>query len=575
MIEKKLPVNMNQSFYNSMGIRMLTKLSRLTQTAWHLKATQFWYMGLYRVLPQRYRSLHIPFEDKLVLRKNIRCRIKFVPPIPYYDNIVSDTGEFTFLHKTVHMNWPPDWEKANKEERLWCYNLHYHDYIWGLSFEKAKILVESWIDSCSFRQGAASWRPYPISVRLCNWLKYFFCTNAKRCQTEFDFTEKLIKSVATQAGWLLKNIELHLLGNHLFENAVALYLVGACFDGSLAETCTERGLDLLKHELDEQILSDGGHFERSPMYHCRFLYLLADLYNFGIDNMIPQIEDCLVRMWSWLQLMCHPDGQTALFNDSAHNIYLSPVALSEYLSRLLDRASPHPLGAFGLSDSGYFGWIVSDDEYIVCDAGPVGPDYQPGHAHSDIFSFELSLNGRRMIVDSGTSTYSSGPERQYLRSTAAHNTVEINGRNQVDVWGSFRVGRRVKPQDVRFTPSLDGFELSAWHDGYKHNSGLRHRRTFAYRKKHNLRITDEFQGIANQNIRTRLHFAPDCIIKIADSCCVIKNGSVSLQITFDGYTSPHIEKTHVSFDLGGSVNAQCLILSLRDKETIGNIFVSW
>jgi len=558
-----------------MDIRALSQLARYYQTIRHLKARQLWYMGLYRALPQRYRRQNEASAGDLILRRNVNHRTEFVPPVPQCQDIVSDRDQFTFHHKTVHLGWPPNWRMADKEDRLWCYNLHYHDYVWRLPFEEARVLVESWIDCCEFQHGAASWRPYPISVRLGNWLKYFLCTHVERCQVEPDFTEKLVKSVAAQASWLLRNLEIHLLGNHLFENAVALCLVGAYFDGPLAETCAKRGLDLLERELNEQILPDGGHFERSPMYHCRCLYLLADLYNLALDKAIPQIEDCLLRMWQWLQCMCHPDGRIALFNDSAHNVYLTPISLSSYLSRLLQREPPHPSGVFGLSDSGYFGWAGPDGEYVVCDAGAIGPDYQPGHAHADLFSFELSLNGERMIVDSGTSTYSAGPEREYLRSTAAHNTVEVNGRNQVDVWDSFRVGRRVKPRDVHFSPSPDRFVLSTWHDGYKHDFGISHKRTFAFRKGHDLRITDTFQGISSQCIRMRLHFAPDCSLTAAGGCYIVKNLSASLRFAFDGYAAPGVEKTPVSFELGKSQTAQGFVLALQEGSAVGNITISW
>lgn len=558
-----------------MGIKVLSQLLRYSQTIRHLKARQLWYMGLYRALPQRYRRPPEPSAGDLILRRNVSRRTEFVPPIPQAGAVIQSSGKFTFVGKTVHLGWPPNWKMADKGDRLWCYNLHYHDYIWPLAFEEARLLAESWIDSCPFLHGAASWRPYPISVRLGNWLKYFLGVHAERCRAEPVFTEKLVKSIAVQTAWLLKNIEMHLLGNHLFENAVALCLVGVFFDGPLADRCAKRGLGLLQREMNEQILPDGGHFERSPMYHSRCLYLLADLYNLGMEKVIPQLEDFLLRMWSWLRCMCHPDGQIALFNDAAHNVYLAPVSLSAYLTELLQREPSHVSGAFGLSDSGYYGWAGHDDEYVVCDAGSIGPDYQPGHAHADLFSFELSLNGQRMIVDSGTSTYGAGPEREYLRGTAAHNTAEVNGRNQVDVWGSFRVGRRVKPHDVHFNPSPDGFALSAWHDGYKHDFGISHKRMFVFRKNHDLRITDLFRGISTQCIHTRLHFTTSCSVTFEGATCVVKNQSAALTITLDGYTILGVEETPVSLDLGSTESAHCLILDLPNGTTSGNIAISW
>lgn len=558
-----------------MGISIFSRFSRYYHTVRHLKTQQLWYMGKYRVLPQHHRSPYVaPFEGAS-LWSNVSHRTRFEAPVSNCENIVSEDGELTFLHKRVHLGWPPSWGLAEEQDLLWRFNLHYHNAIWGLPFDVAKVLVGSWIDCCEFAQGAASWRPYVISVRLGNWLKYFLCTHANRCQAESDFTEKLVKSVAAQASWLLKNLEIHLLGNHLFENAFALYMIGMFFDGPLAKTCAKRGLSLLQGELNEQILPDGGHFERSPMYHLRCLYLLADLYNLGVDKDIPQLGECLLRMWQWLQYMCHPDGQIALFNDAAHNVYLNPESLSSYLSRLLQKEPPRPSGPFSLPESGYYGWNDVDGEYLVCDAGPVGPDYQPGHAHADMFSFELSVNGERMIVDSGTSTYSRGPERDYLRGTAAHNTVEVSGENQVDVWGGFRVGRRVKPCNVRFTPSADGFELSAAHNGYQRDFGLIHRRTFVFRKNQNVRISDVFVGATNRRILMRLHFPPGCVVTAKGGYYAVKKESVLLRVFLKGYAMPQVESGSVAFDLGKAEAAQSLVLPLRDGTNSGDLTIVW
>ena len=106
---------------------------------------------------------------------------------------------------------------------------------------------------------------------------------------------------------------------------------------------------------------------------------------------------------------------------------------------------------FALRDAGYYG-ARGSGHYVVCDAAPIGPDYQPGHAHGDLLSFELSLAGRRVIVDAGVHGYDGDPLRAWCRSTRAHNTVEIDGEDQCEFWGTFRVARRARPRDVVWTP---------------------------------------------------------------------------------------------------------------------------
>ena len=89
----------------------------------------------------------------------------------------------------------------------------------------------------------------------------------------------------------------------------------------------------------------------------------------------------------------------------------------------------------------------------MVDGGPGGPDHLMAHAHADLFSYELSLFGERFVVDTGVYEYPAGPMRQYVRSTAAHNTASVDGVDQIECWDSFRVARRAAPNDVTWETS--------------------------------------------------------------------------------------------------------------------------
>jgi len=127
-----------------------------------------------------------------------------------------------------------------------------------------------------------------------------------------------------------------------------------------------------------------------------------------------------------------------------------------------------------LPQSGYYRYRAAAVDVFV-DAGPIGPDFQPGHAHCDMLSFELSLSGRRVLVNSGVSTYNDDERRQTERGTAAHNTVSIDGLEQSEIWAAFRVGRRARPEDVQRGESF----VDAAHDGFR-PEGIRHRRRFDF-----------------------------------------------------------------------------------------------
>ena len=142
------------------------------------------------------------------------------------------------------------------------------------------------------------------------------------------------------------------------------------------------------------------------------------------------------------------------------------------------------------------------------DVGPIGPDYQPGHAHADTLSFELSLFGRRVIVNRGVSEYEEGKFRQLERSTISHNTVIINDHNSSEVWGQFRVGRRARPKELLILKkSNSSFKIRCSHDGYtQFDRGLIHQRTWNITSK-KLFIEDYIKG-SFKNAFAIFHFYP-------------------------------------------------------------------
>src|SRR5690606_38998441 len=90
-----------------------------------------------------------------------------------------------------------------------------------------------------------------------------------------------------------------------------------------------------------QILADGGHFERSPMYHAILLEDLLDLVQLGDrypglipGEMIENWQRTANQMLAWLRVMTHPDGGPTFFNDSALEIAPELAALETYRAHL-------------------------------------------------------------------------------------------------------------------------------------------------------------------------------------------------------------------------------------------------
>jgi uncharacterized heparinase superfamily protein len=409
-----------------------------------------------------------------------------------------DSETFCFLNQSgalAELGWDSV-DSTDSVSKLWRYNQHYFDDLNAIDAAQRSdwhgALLIRWVENNPSGRGVG-WDPYPTSLRIVNWVKWQCSDNV--------LPDACVKSLAMQARWLEQRIEWHILGNHLFANAKALVFAGLFISGKEADRWLAKGLKIIEHELPEQVLADGGNFERSPMYHAIFLEDLLDLINLSrafpdvvSEEQISDWTEVAGRMLNWLEAMTHPDGEVAFFNDAAIGVAPSPAELFDYADRLgIKRPSSCFARVTQFADSGYVR-IASGDVVTLLDVAPIGPDYLPGHAHADTLSFEFSLFGQRVFVNGGTSEYGAGEIRQAERGTAAHNTVEINGENSSEVWGGFRVARRAHPRDLMIDETPESVVVSCAHDGYTRLPGKpKHRRIWQFSES-SLVIEDRVEG---------------------------------------------------------------------------------
>ena len=308
---------------------------------------------------------------------------------------------FRFLNRTHSLSECEGWNDVYLE-KLWLYNLHYFD---DLNAQDAptredwhRSLIARWIAENPPTSGNG-WEPYPTSLRIVNWIKWLAAGNVP--------PPAMSISLVLQAGWLASRLEWHLLGNHLFANAKALVFVGLYFEGAQAAGWLATGLKIITKELPEQVLADGGNFERSPMYHAIFLEDVLDLINVAQcwPGLVPDAQvvywrEKSARMLSWLTGMTHPDGEFALFNDAAFGVAPVGAELLGYAGRV-GVVSPMAVAdakVIHFADSGYIR-METYDAVALLDVAPIGPDYLPGHAHADTLSFEFSVFSQRVVMN--------------------------------------------------------------------------------------------------------------------------------------------------------------------------------
>ncbi len=404
--------------------------------------------------------------------------------------------------------------------KLWTYHLNYFDYLHqpGMSWETGKGLMDDFLADIQNRKDGME--PYPISLRTINWIKFL--------AVHQRFPQEIVDLLYAQYQVLTKKPEYHLLGNHLLENGFSL-LFGAVFFQD--EKLTQLAERILFNELEEQILEDGAHFELSPMYHVILLQRALDGYNLlinnnhGLNDVQDLLKEKIQQMVNWLDEMMFSNGDIPMFNDSTHGQALEPKTILEYANQLGFSSEP-----MQLSESGYRKFEFGDFE-MIADAGPVGPSYQPGHAHCDLLSFVLYHKGIPVIADRGISTYEKNSRREEERGTASHNTVMINGVEQSDVWGGFRVGRRAVPEILEDREEF----LSATHTGHDH-IGCKHRRKWSV-EEGSLRIEDWVDGDVKQS-EAFFHFYPDVEVRELDRG---KFRIENLILALDGFGSAEIE----------------------------------
>lgn len=535
---------------------MLARLLRLYYTLKPLKPVQVWGLIYYRLI----RRL-LPFKAVHPVADGIEA---VTASFPRYQP-VSWLGGRSFVFLNQPGETAADW-RAPQQTLLWRYNLQYLDCLHALDQEHSApeqaALIRDWWRVHAPVQRVA-WDPYPASLRAVNLCKWYWQHNP-------DFSliakDELGALLARHYVEIRRKLEFHLQANHLFANLKALWFLQA----ALPDYRTQDAAWLQKqvaHELTIQFDADGGHFELSPMYHRIMLWDLLDMLAVAHSNAdfatdIAQLEKVVERALIWCQAMAHPDSEVAFFNDSTMGIAPKLEQLVGYATALGFEPLPAPNGLY----SGY--WVhETADSKMICDLAAAGPGCQPGHAHADTLSFELSIGSQRVLVNSGISEYGTGPERIRQRSTAAHNTVVLDGKNSSDVWSGFRLGKAARVSGLSVEQSDAGLKLGAAHDGY---APALHERQWLLADQR-LIISDRLDAAGEKKSYFYLH--PDIEVTQRNAGLLQlawPAGSAKLSVT-GGQLELVESRWHPAF--GCAVNTICCVVSWHDKES--GVSVDW
>lgn len=462
------------------------------------------------------------------------------------------------------------WDGGEKE-KLWRYNQHYFDDLNGRDshdrYNWHRHLLSDWLLANSHASGVG-WEPYPLSLRIVNWIKWDLADGqlSDACRT----------SLFSQALTLEKNIEYHILGNHLFSNAKALIFVGCYFGGTDSDRWLKKAYKIIIEEIKIQILNDGGNYELSPMYHCIFLEDVLDLLNVlgtykpsGSQEVLDVLCRVVPSMLDWMQEMTFADGGVSCFNDSATNIASSPADIIKYAIRLGIKSSDIPkskgINYQHLVDSGYI-TIYRNKLKMILDVARLGPDHLLAHAHADNLAFEMAIAGQRIFVNSGTSCYGNSKRRNFERSTRAHNSVEVNGCSSSEVWSSFRVARRAYPVGLNMHETCNNLSIQCSHTGYKWLAGSpMHARQWQI-DEDKISIKDKVTGKFSYAISRLILHTDVTIRKVDDQTFILlapNNIALSLQVLSG---TARVVEWQYTTAFGFLTDTNCIEIDLVDGE---------
>lgn len=301
--------------------------------------------------------------------------------------------------------------------------------------------------------------------------------------------------------------------NHLIAELAAEYMIVVSLGGPEERVGADGRLDQLVVELGKQIFSDGVSAEQSPSYgaYSAEFVLLAAAVARGEGRELPVIVEerllAFARQIFWLAdsrglvpNICDNDEGRVLTLSTHEQMYPHSVAMAicgffkvpassnadpvpTLRSTLFGAAtlrSEPPTGVHTFTKGGLTvaRSAAGTVRYILTfDHGPLGYLAIAAHGHADALAITLNVDDQPLLVDPGTYLYHSGEDwRDWFRGTRAHNTLNVEGRNQSVISGPFNWSQQAKAR-LESVKNGRNWAFTGVHEGYKKALEVDHWRT--------------------------------------------------------------------------------------------------
>jgi hypothetical protein len=386
--------------------------------------------------------------------------------------------------------------------------------------------LESWISANPFMRGINWASALEVAFRALSWIWIDHLLGARMDPLLY---RRFLATLTRHGAYLEANLSIYFAPNtHLLGEALALYAIGLFYPSlPQAGRWRRRGSDLMNAQLDVQVREDGSHFEQSSYYHLYaldmglFFYVLAG----RPEHLRPKLE----RMAEYLDALAGPARTLPFLGDDDGGRLFHPYGRRDTFARanlalcgvLFDRPEwitctadlPEIAGwwlgtacldlrkpvskprASRLFPQAGIASMESGDRHVLVDAGAFGA-VGAGHSHSDTLSLVASEEQEEILVDAGSFTYVGDPDwRNWFRSSAAHNTLSVDGFDQADPAHAFRW---LNPPEVNIrnwtsSPERDYLDATCSYRGFTH------RRRVLFRKPDLVFVLDHIEGPAGEH----------------------------------------------------------------------------
>ena len=440
----------------------------------------------------------------------------------------------------------------------------------------------SFVQQCPYLLGIHWVMPMEAAIRLISlsWVAVFLREYLRKDNKTCGLIESIIRS---HSDYVARNLSrFSSANNHLVAEAAGVFIASTCFPFiPKAEEHRKETYRILCYEITNQFYPDGVNKEQTTHYHiaCYNCFLLAGLL--GRANGLDFPSEYWQTLENAAGFVCamatddnhlpnigdSDDGRTVVLSETDNNQVQSLLATAAVLfdrgdfktkAKDFDEMSFWLLGRGGiekfelLSDAagrsnqpvrfdkgGYYIFEATQPVpfKLIFDSGPLGFGSIAAHGHADALSIVLYVDGREFFIDPGTYTFvAKDTLRDYFRSTAAHNTLVVDGLDQSEMAGPFLWTKKAQSSVEEFVTNEHYYRIVASHNGYSRlPDPVIHCRAIDIDKKLAIITIEDRIGAKNRHtVAQYFHFSPDCEIQmVSPNRWRVINSDTAIQLTLD------------------------------------------